>query len=438
MKNIHKNVIFWGLFCACLAMPGAWEDHSTLSFTALSALGLENRQVVIRSLSDFVADNEAGLEKLFAEMEDWCVKNIKDYPPLPKELSFSENSSVSPEQRIMMALRVNPDYKIRYYRKAIPEETASGGVELPFAELAHTVYNYEGAHFYSHEAGDSMDALSVLATASDEPDYGLDIGLFKDNDSWYGRLYGFGEQSFGDPRLVYGSQAPFHMGFYNEAGIVYAAAPSMKRVYPELRTVQFSRLARFAMDAGEDYWAYRFLGWGLHYLQDQLMPYHASIMPGSSAAYLVWVGLLDMMGVHGPYNKVLKEVSDKHMLLELLQLQIMYDAYKDKAKGNAILAALKGKSDKQEAYEISHLSKKAGKASKKAGNSISKALGKIIKNKAAFESINTLYEVKGRDIYSVAYEPGTKQYQVFESILLDLFENVGAYTRAWLDYCLAD
>src|SRR3990172_2835445 len=71
--------------------------------------------------------------------------------------------------------------------------------------------------------------------AADEPDYGMDIGLWDDNGTAYGKAYGFGKQPFGNPALEFASQAPFHMGFFHESAIVYKAAGVLRRTYPEDR-----------------------------------------------------------------------------------------------------------------------------------------------------------------------------------------------------------
>ena len=62
-------------------------------------------------------------------------------------------------------------------------------------------------------AGDPVTIAEVIASASDEPDFGMDVGLYEDNGTAFGAVYGFGETPFGNDNLDYGSQAPFHMGF---------------------------------------------------------------------------------------------------------------------------------------------------------------------------------------------------------------------------------
>ena len=100
-------------------------------------------------------------------------------------------------------------------------------------------------------------------------------------------MYGFGPQPFGDARFPYSSQAPFHMGFFHESAVVYAAAGFLQRSWPDWRAYQYMGLARLAFATGHPYWAYRFLGWGLHHVQDLTQPYHAKPLPGVELASLL-------------------------------------------------------------------------------------------------------------------------------------------------------
>ena len=53
---------------------------------------------------------------------------------------------------------------------------------------------------------------------------GMDVNLWEDSPSAWGPLYGFGKLPFGNPSLSFATQAPFHMGYYHESPLIYAAA----------------------------------------------------------------------------------------------------------------------------------------------------------------------------------------------------------------------
>ena len=53
--------------------------------------------------------------------------------------------------------------------------------------------------FVALREGDLVSVVDVVASATDEPDYGLDIGLWADNGTPHGAVHGFGKQPFGNP-----------------------------------------------------------------------------------------------------------------------------------------------------------------------------------------------------------------------------------------------
>ena len=87
---------------------------------------------------------------------------------------------------------------------------------------------------------------------------------------------------------------------FHEAWVVYKAAPFLLRAYPEYRIHLWRSLAAFALRTGHDYWAWRFAGWGLHYVQDLTQPYHARVLPGVGVTRMLWINTLDLVGIHRP------------------------------------------------------------------------------------------------------------------------------------------
>jgi hypothetical protein len=161
--------------------------------------------------------------------------------------------------------------------------------------------------------------LAVLASAADEPDYGHDINLFSDNPGEVGAIYGFGPQPFGDARFQYSSQAPFHMGFFHESAVVYAAAGFLERSWPDWRAYQYMGLARLAFASGHPYWGYRFLGWGLHHIQDLTQPYHAKPLPGVDLANLLLLEGKALAGFAEDKQASIERVATRHMEVEKYQ-----------------------------------------------------------------------------------------------------------------------
>jgi len=181
----------------------------------------------------------------------------------------------------------------------------------------------EKHRFVRLHAGQAVAPIAVLASASDEPDYGMDLNLWQDSPSSWGPGYGFGHIPFGNPSLDFATQAPFHMGYYHESGLIYAAAGFLKRTYPLLRAHQYQGLAQLAFRRGHPYWGWRFAGLALHYLQDLTQPYHASLAPGYSSARLIGIQLLALLGRPGAKNDMVVRLSNRHLVLERYESQMI-------------------------------------------------------------------------------------------------------------------
>ncbi|MCX8000068.1 MAG: phospholipase, partial [Leptospiraceae bacterium] len=184
---------------------------------------------------------------------------------------------------------------------------------------------------YEVKEGSLVTPHQVIATAADEPDYGHDINVWEDSDSEFGKEYKLGGLPFGNPKYHYATQAPFHMGFYYEAGIIYKLAPDFQRTYPEIRIHQFTRLAEFAFSKGHDYWGYRFMGWAMHYLEDLTQPYHSTMTPGISTGSLLWIEFKSVLGFKGAKKEIIERVSDRHTAIEHYQYEFLKELVE---KGN--------------------------------------------------------------------------------------------------------
>jgi hypothetical protein len=162
----------------------------------------------------------------------------------------------------------------------------------------------------------------------------MDIGLFTDNGTEFGQRYGFGIQPFGNPNLEYGSQAPFHMGFYHLDWLSRTAQPSLLRTYPLWRIALFGELAELAFSTGHEYWGWRFLGWGLHYVGDLTQPYHAIPLPGVDTVDALW------SVVQGKTGELVQLVSNRHGVIESYQYQRLTRALEARQWSAPLLKAI--------------------------------------------------------------------------------------------------
>lgn len=339
---------FW-LVAAVLPSAQAWSGHALLTWQAFGdAHEVAAHRVHAESLERFVTARGPQLERLLAEHEAWARANLPDYPARPDHLAFRaepHDAAHAPpaRDRFLMALRVNPFSHVPLFLQARPEDSRA---DLPLLgwQAVTTLASGIGAResrFLRLAEGESVSALDVLATASAEPDYGLDLGLYSDSGTPFGLRYGFGRQPFGDPAVEYGSQAPFHMGFHHEARIVFLAASFLRNTQPEARIALFSALARDAFATGHGYWGWRFSGWALHYVQDLTQPYHASVLPGVSTLRMIGLNLLGMVGYQRPKLDAITLVSNRHVALENYQLARMQRIHREARWDDAMVKALR-------------------------------------------------------------------------------------------------
>ncbi|MCE9660903.1 MAG: hypothetical protein K8R60_20440 [Burkholderiales bacterium] len=320
-RAVARAAILVGASLAAGA-ASAWSNHALCTWTALSVLPevTVRPPVRVESLASFVAADPAGLAALLRDEEAWARAHVPTYPARPDSLAFRAEAAPPAElvARFLAALRVNPGARLALYLQLPPGQTAGGRPTLREADV--TVMKTDEAArlntFVALRKGELVPAIDVIASASDEPDYGLDFGLWQDNGTAHGAVYGFGKQPFGNPAVEWSSQGPLHLGYFHEAQIVYKAAPFLLRAYPEYRIHLWRSLAAFALRTGHDYWAWRFAGWGLHYLQDLTQPYHARVLPGVSVPRMLWINTLDLAGVHGPRQDAVQLVTNRHFALE--------------------------------------------------------------------------------------------------------------------------
>lgn len=343
-------------FCLLLvSLPGsvlAWSNHSLGSALALQGLAsMQQAAVEVEPLEDFLRSEAPGLQVLLDQQEAFALANFPGYPPRPAALRWQVEGQGARQVDFLKALRVNPQIKLANFVQALPGHPGQGRVRLHAQQV--TVFKQASVwgewQFLAIQPGERLAPLQVVASAADEPDYGHDINLFSDNPGEVGAQYNFGVQPFGDARFEYSSQAPFHIGYYHEDAIVFAAGPFLTRTYPEWRAFQYFGLARYAFEHGHGYWGYRFLGWGLHYLQDLTQPYHSKVLPGVATGDLLWTAAKDAVGFSEDKQAAIAQVATRHTVLEKFQLKWLQQLLRDGESANPLLQAY-AQADKDASY----------------------------------------------------------------------------------------
>lgn len=323
----------------------AWSEHPMLAKPALKDLEIWKKadSISAKSLQQFLMETESALAVFLKEYNAAALSKFPNCPPVPDNLVFTATGdAASVLQRFYQAIRVNPNIKVPLYLYLFPGEDDLGHPKADPAAI--TTLNKLGsmvnAHYVWVQEGEKLHPLDVLSAANNEPDYGFDLGLFEDNNTAYGAVYGFGNQSFGNPNLEYSSQAPFHMGFYHEAGILYRFGPFLKQTYLDYRADLYKNLAVFAFQQQQDYWGWRFLGWSMHYIADATMPYHTKPLPGYSTLRMMWINLKAMLGFKKARDEAVQLVSNKHTVIEEFQYQELMKAYQTQNWNHPYLLAL--------------------------------------------------------------------------------------------------
>lgn len=432
----------------------AWSNHALATRPALSQLGVlaARAPVEVESLERFLRAQAPALRDTLDEHERWARENLAHYPPRPEPLRFDpEGVSDAAElrRRFLAALRVAPDSRLGLFLQRLPGEPLGDRPALPGTEVTTLRDDRVVARtsYLRLREGDRVAPIDVLATASDEPDYGLDLGLWEDNGTEHGRAYGLGPQPFGNPALAFSSQSPLHMGFWHESPIVFAAAPFLKRALPEYRITLFVALARHALRSGHDYWGWRFAGWALHYVQDLTQPYHARVLPGLSTARMLWINGLAFAGIRAPMTHAVTLVSNRHLALENFQRNAMLAGYRG-APGAAgvdparrLVAALTGALAKDDetafAWDLPRtlVAKRAAAAAGPVDRAIAKSLPARFVGDPEYE-----FGVDGDevDLYALLASDDPAGRDAMIDALVPLMSEYGTHTRAFVRALLGE
>jgi hypothetical protein len=416
----------------------AWSEHPMIVYPILRDMPemVNAPKVVARSLQQFLMEEEAGLAAFLAEHEEWAREHIPHYAFRPDELAFSATGNDGDIlQRFYGAIRINPNVKMALYMHLLPGEDCGTREYVNPYELTTLSKLYEMlfATYIQVDEGDSIAPLYVMATATDEPDYGFDLGLFTDNDTWWGKTYGFGEQSFGNPKLEYGSQAPFHMGFYHESGLVFAAAPFLRRTYVEYRIHLYRSLANYAFSKKQDYWGWRFLGWATHYLNDMSMPYHTSVMPAKGPLAMIWINLKAMLGFPRSRDKAVQLLSNRHTVYEHFQWIALREAHLANNQNHPFIQALLNPVDHlpyNDEFARNVAAKESAKVARKHDRRLRRSVPSYLVSDPK-HAINSSEELEGL-LQEIKEEKGEDAVEDMTDMIASRFRSLSMHTRSFV------
>lgn len=430
-------------FAALCAAPlaGAWSDHSLGTRPALDGLA-ELRAAppaVAEPLEAFIQAEAPALVRLLAEEERWAREHVPHYPARPDALAFQADGAPTPAEwraRFVAAVRINPDSKLPLYLRRLPGEDDGGRDPLNWSRVTtlRSASTQIAARFVALREGERVAAIDVLTAAADEPDYGLDIGLYADSGTPAGRAYGMGKLPFGNPAYEYSSQAPLHMGFFHESAIVYRAAPYLGRTFPEYRVHLWQSLALHALRSGHNYWGWRFAGWALHHIQDLTQPYHARVLPGVGVARMLLINGLDLAGWHGPKDAAITLVTNRHTAIENYQYHALGAALRQGDAQQPLLQALRDRSaDGPPGWNDQRLRAQLTQASADAADALDATLEASLPARYIAEpAYLTGVTEPGLNLADVVAQGPAAQRQRLDAGLAGLLRPFGAHTRTFV------
>lgn len=451
----RRGFIALVVFIVILFSPAqafAWSQHALGIYRALLSMPEMNDAAPIKteSLESFLAAEADGIAKILDESEAWAQQNVPTYPARPAALRFDPNgadgNAAAPAElrkRFLAAVRVNPTMVLDLYVQLVPGQDCGARPRLSYDTRSvfdkHDAQFLRGTIYCGLRDGESVEPIHVVTTGGDEPDLGLDIGVWEDNGTDFGKEYGFGVQSFGNPAFAYSSQAPFHIGFYHESWILYAAASNFRRSYPEYRVQLYGALAKHAFATGHDYWGWRFTGWSMHYLTDLTQPYHSTVVPGYSTLYLVWISILNAIGFSQSYNDTVNLVSNRHTALESFQMQMMRRAYRLNQEDNPVFVALADTAADSEYKPYDDrtprdvISLQANERATRTDAALQKWMPARLVEDPSFDFAKHPDE----DVYDDVEQNRKEGVRELNQLLAEIFRSFGAYTRHYVRYIKA-
>jgi len=431
------------LFLAVAAKSWAWSDHASLGWPLFQTMPdvIEAPLVEPESLKDFLVQEAVGLQQLLADQEIWARDNLVHYSPRPDGLAFDAGTPAENiVQQFAYAIRINPTLSYSLYRQLMAFEDLQGGMQpIAIAELTFLQSAIKGKslRYVGLDPNVLVMPIHVVAAASDEPDFGMDVDLYEDSGTEFGDQYGFGDVPFGNSNLDYGTQAPFHMGFYYLDYVTRTAQPGLLKTYPEYRTHLYKTLATYAFQTGHPYWGWRFLGWGLHYVGDMSQPYHAVPLPGVST----WRSAWQLITGHG--DDVVQLVSNRHGAIESFQQQIMHRGIARQDWQGPIMQALAGGSlmaQSGDVFTASTLKENLARESSYAASN----MDSVIKNNLPAKIVSDPnFELSGSAekeamvelVFSKGGQPAVDRMTL---VVADQLERFARYTRSWVRTILQD
>lgn len=165
-------------------------------------------------------------------------------------------------------LNTYPPVKVASFDQFLKKAFANNFSEADFLKTYKLNPTFHVKELESEPVGSLVNVVQILISHVDEPDWGMDQDLdISADQKFMGGTKGPTSQAF---RHLYWKKwsvkAPWRT--------FHIPPREMGEALQKAQT--YYDLAEMAFKAHEPYWAFRFLGWSLHYIQDLGQPFHSS------------------------------------------------------------------------------------------------------------------------------------------------------------------
>lgn len=428
----------------------SWSGHNLLTYISLKDTSLlnDNPTIPAETLSSFLKKEQQKLAIVLKNNEDWATKHIPTYPSLPDYFMFDPaKSKDSLVIQFLKSIRINPELQFPLfvqYTVGVPHRIhrPMNNKKILLSQVNDSPWIYIfNPPFEQILPGEKLSPLEIITSASDEPDYGMDIMLWENSNTWYGLLYKWGKQPFGVSNLTLSSQSPFHMGFYHERAIYYKLGSYIKRVYPEYRIHLFLELSKLAFNTGHPYWGYRFLGWAIHYVQDLTQPYHSTVAPGVPMTKIFLGAFFNALGEKNYSNHIVQLIGNKHFSLENYEVFSVAKILSKKQFNTLLIKRISDESQdaKYPPYSDTYLRDTVSAESHAMANTLYKAIIASFPNKYISDLDYQFYITEPKiNLLSIVEKNPNPEIVFLDKQLEILLGNCGAHTRNVIRYILGN
>jgi len=257
---------------------------------------------------------------------------------------------------------LNPDYGIPYVRAKLPHEVPQ------HAQYRHVTSGPYGPSYTAAGVAETMTVLDVLCTSSDEPDWGMDQGLFSIETYPYGACPVNGVSGLS-------SQICFHNAFFHDHSLVAIFYPQFAKSFMKERIEVFDALAEEAFRCGIPYWGWRLTAWAMHYYQDLTQPYHARACPVPiREAFFQLLRLRSVLGLIDVYRA---SAMSRHIFSEAAASYFLNQEYRN--HGNGVLRSALLRKETPFRGDTLKLMKEAARRPAEVINNFHRTVGQVVR-----------------------------------------------------------